>query len=217
MIPGAVVFFGFLCLVLIGFTMWALAGVSWVEGWWIAAFWGVLGLTALGFVVWFFRVPKRELLVDEGAVFAPCDGRVIGVEEVTEEEVTGERMQKVAIFMSITNVHQNWFPVGGRVVYAKHHNGHFHVASNPKESKDNEHTTVAVESAHGVVVFRQIAGIVARRIVSYARVGTVAEQNTPCGFIRFGSQMNVFLPVGAEVSVAVGDTVVGSQTVIARF
>lgn len=216
-IPGVVIALGALAVVFTGLSMWALARVEWVEGWWIAAFWMSAALVTSGFVVWFFRVPSRELLADEDAVFAPCDGCVVIVKEIDEKEVTGERRRQVSIFMSITDVHQNWFPVGGRVTHFKHHNGHFHVAWHPKASAKNEHTTVGVETAHGVVVFRQIAGFVARRIVSYVRAGALAQQNTPCGFIKFGSRMDIFLPLDAEVSVVVGERVTGSQTVIARF
>ncbi len=216
-VPAAVVVLGFLTLLFIFLSMLAFAGTPFVRGWMVAGFWGAAGVVTLGFVVWFFRVPGRPVLRDEASVFSPCDGRVIGVEQVTEDEVTGERRLKISVFMSITDVHLNWFPVGGEVVYFKHHNGHYHIASHPKESEDNEHTTIAVESGRGVVVFRQIAGFVARRIVSYARVGAVVEQNTPCGFIKFGSRMNVYVPAGAEVLVGKGDRVVGSQTVIARL
>ncbi len=132
--------------------------------------------------------------------------------------MTGERRIQVSVFMSVTNVHQNWFPVGGRVTYFKHHHGRFMVAWHPKSSDDNEHTTTAVETpAHGVVIFRQVAGMVARRIVSYARVGSEATQNTPCGFIKFGSRVDLYLPPDAEVLVGLGQKVTGGQTSIARL
>ncbi len=183
----------------------------------IAAFWGVAAFVTWGFIVWFFRIPIRPLLADDSVVFSPCDGRVVIVKPTTESEVTGEGRIQISIFMSITNVHQNLFPVGGRVTYFRHHNGHFHVAWHPKASEKNEHTTWAVASPRGTVVFRQIAGFVARRIVSYARAGSSVIQNTPCGFIKFGSRMDLFLPADAEILVAEGTLTRGGQTPIARF
>jgi len=183
-----------------------------------AAFWSAAALVTWGFVIAFFRVPCRELLADEGLVFSPCDGTVVVAEDVDEREVTGERRIQVSVFMSVTNVHVNWFPVGGRVSYFRHHHGRFMVAWHPKSSDDNEHTTTAVETAgHGTVVFRQVAGMVARRIVSYARVGSTVAQNTPCGFIKFGSRVDLYLPLDAEILVELGQRVRGSQTLIARL
>jgi phosphatidylserine decarboxylase len=182
----------------------------------IVAFWSLAAVVTWGFIIAFFRLPCRPLLADEETIFAPCDGRVVVAEDVIESEVTGERRIQVSIFMSITNVHVNWFPVGGRVTYFKHHNGRFMVAWHPKSSDENEHTTVAVETpSHGIVVFRQVAGIVARRIISYARVGGEAVQNTPCGFIKFGSRVDLYLPPDAEILVKLGQKVRGSQTPIA--
>lgn len=169
------------------------------------------------FVIAFFRVPERPLLSDDRIVFAPCDGTVVVTEDIMETEVLGDRRIQVSIFMSITNVHVNWFPVGGKVTYFKHHNGRFMVAWHPKSSDDNERTTTAVETPHGTVVFRQVAGMVARRIVSYAKVGEQATQNTPCGFIKFGSRVDLYLPLDAEILVELGQKVCGSQTPIARF
>jgi phosphatidylserine decarboxylase len=199
-------------------TRWLLRDFPQFEVWWMVAFWGGAALVTWCFVVAFFRTPERPLLSDEETVFSPCDGTVVVCEDVTENEVTGERRIQVSIFMSITNVHQNWFPVGGRVTYFKHHNGRFMVAWHPKSSDDNERTTTAVETpSHGVVVFRQIAGMVARRIVSYAQVGETAVQNTPCGFIKFGSRVDLYLPLDAELLVGLGQKVRGGQTPIARF
>jgi len=183
-----------------------------------AAFWGAAALITWGFVIAFFRIPRRELRSDDGLVFSPCDGTVVVAEDVDEREVTGERRIQLSVFMSVTNVHQNWFPVGGRVSYFRHHHGRFMVAWHPKSSDDNEHTTTAVETAaHGTVVFRQVAGMVARRIVSYARVGERAVQNTPCGFIKFGSRVDLYLPQDAEILVELGQKVRGSQTPLARL
>lgn len=185
---------------------------------WVRGFWALAAIVTLGFVVAFFRVPTRPRLSDDRVVFSPCDGRVVVSEDVIEDEVTHERRRQVSIFMSITDVHQNWFPVSGPVKHFKHHNGRFMVAWHPKSSDRNEHTTTAVQTPeNGVVVFRQVAGMVARRIVSYARVGERATQNTPCGFIKFGSRVDLYLPVDAEILVSLGQKVCGSQTPIARF
>ncbi len=217
--------FAILAATAVGFiflTRWALTFLPervavLIDEWWVIAFWGAAALITWGFVIAFFRIPARPLLADEGTVFSPCDGTVVVAEDVMENEVTGEKRIQVSVFMSVTNVHQNWFPVGGRVSYFKHHNGRFMVAWHPKSSDDNERTTTAVETPHGVVVFRQVAGMVARRIVSYARVGSDAVQNTPCGFIKFGSRVDLYLPLDAEILVTLGQKVRGSQTPIARF
>ncbi len=188
------------------------------DGLWVIAFWGLAAFVTWCFVIAFFRIPKRPLLADDEVVFSPCDGTVVVTEDVVENEVTGEKRIQLSVFMSVTNVHQNWFPVGGRVTYFKHHHGRFMVAWHPKSSDDNEHTTTAVETPdNGVVVFRQVAGMVARRIVSYARVGEAAVQNTPCGFIKFGSRVDLYLPLDAEVLVGLGQKVRGGQTPLARF
>jgi phosphatidylserine decarboxylase len=185
---------------------------------WAICFWGGSAFVTWLFVFWFFRIPRRAVLADDGVIFAPCDGKVVVCEDVVENEVLKCKCLQVSIFMSITNVHINWFPVAGKVSYFKHHNGQFMVAWHPKSSEDNERTTTAIEMATGQrIVFRQVAGYVARRIVSYARVGETAEQNTPCGFIKFGSRVDLYLPLDVEFMVSLGQKVTGSQTPIARF
>lgn len=187
-------------------------------GEWVATFWGVSALATWVLVVTFFRVPDRPLIEDDEVVFSPCDGTVVVCEDVLETEVSGEKRLQISIFMSITNVHVNWFPVSGKAVYFKHHHGRFLVAWHPKSSDDNEHTTTAVETpSNGTVVFRQVAGLMARRIVSYAEQEQAVVQNTPCGFIKFGSRVDLYLPTDVEVLVSLGQKVRGSQTPIARF
>ncbi len=171
----------------------------------------------LAFVIRFFRVPTRPLLSDDEAVFAPCDGTVVAIEEVYEGEYFKERRIQVSIFMSIWNVHINYFPVSGQVEYFKHHYGKFLVAWHPKSSEENERTTTVVGRGERAVLFRQIAGYVARRIVSYAKEGNQATQNTECGFIKFGSRVDLFLPIDAKICIGLNDKVAGTQTVIARF
>jgi phosphatidylserine decarboxylase len=218
-IPAAGILLGLLAVGLVWLSRWLLGEFAPdFRGPWVAVFWAVAAVVTWGFVIAFFRIPRRELLADEGTVFSPCDGTVVVAEDVIENEVTGEKRIQVSVFMSVTNVHQNWFPVGGRVTYFRHHHGRFMVAWHPKSSDDNEHTTTAVETAsYGVVVFRQVAGMVARRIVSYAVVGERAVQNTPCGFIKFGSRVDLYLPLDAEVVVELGRKVRGGQTPIARL
>ncbi|MCL2561450.1 MAG: phosphatidylserine decarboxylase family protein [Rikenellaceae bacterium] len=185
---------------------------------WVA--WSVTALAAgyFAMTVFFFREPRRPLLQDPDVVFSPCDGRVVVVEPVREREfLDGAECVQVSVFMNVTNVHVNWYPVGGRVAYFKHHHGRFMVAWHPKSSEENERTTTVVDTGRHRVLFRQIAGLVARRIVSYAREGETVTQNSKCGFIKFGSRVDVMLPAGSEVLVKIGDRVKGSQTPLARL
>lgn len=181
--------------------------------------WVLIGVlvTLFFFVACFFREPKRERITDRDVVFAPVDGRVVVVEEVEETEFLNERRIQVSVFMSIANVHVNWYPVGGKVVYTKYHPGRFLVAWHPKSSTENERMSTVVDNGKCKILFRQIAGLVARRIVNYAKVGDVAEQNTKFGFIKFGSRIDMFLPLDAEILVVPGDRVRGTQTPIAKL
>lgn len=170
------------------------------------------------FIVSFFREPRRVKIHDADLVFSPCDGRVVVTEVVQDDEYFHGKRLQVSIFMSVTNVHINWFPVGGIVRYFKYHPGRFLVAWHPKSSSENERTTTVVETNKGVeVMFRQIAGVVARRIVSYVKVGEHVVQNDKCGFIKFGSRIDILLPEDAKLLVEIGDGVVGTQTPIARI
>ena len=170
------------------------------------------------FIVAFFREPRRVRIHDADLVFAPCDGRVVVTENVQETEYLGREMLQISIFMSITNIHMNWVPVGGVVEYFKYHPGRFLVAWHPKSSTENERTTTVVRMPSGQkVLFRQIAGLIARRIISYMTVGHQVEQNSVCGFIKFGSRVDVLVPKDSELLVEIGDPTVGSQTPIARL
>ena len=170
------------------------------------------------FIVAFFREPRRVRIHDADLVFAPCDGRVVVTENVRETEYLGREMLQISIFMSITNIHMNWVPVGGEVEYFKYHPGRFLVAWHPKSSTENERTTTVVRMPSGQqVLFRQIAGLIARRIISYMKVGHAVEQNSVCGLIKFGSRVDVLVPKDSELLVEIGDPVVGSQTPIARL
>ena len=169
-------------------------------------------------VALFFREPtRRSYVCDPDTVFSSVDGKVVVVEEVYEGEFLMRQCIQLSVFMSLTNIHANWYPVGGRIVYRNNHMGRFFVAWHPKSSEENERTTTVVDTGHELILFRQIAGLVARRIVNYAEVGGEAVQNTKFGFIKFGSRVDIFLPLGTEVLVKLGDKVRGGQTPIARL
>ncbi|WP_312820209.1 phosphatidylserine decarboxylase family protein [Kaistella carnis] len=171
-----------------------------------------------GLVFWFFRVPNREILDHKENVIAPVDGKVVMIKEVQEDEFMKDKAIQVSIFMSPLNVHICRFPVSGKVVYKKYHPGKYLVAWHEKSSTDNERTTLAVESlTNHKVVFRQIAGYVARRIVFNCKEGDEAKAGHEFGFIKFGSRMDVFLPIDTEIVCKIGDKTKGGIDVIARM
>ncbi|MDR0414455.1 MAG: phosphatidylserine decarboxylase family protein [Prevotellaceae bacterium] len=170
-----------------------------------------------GLIVRFFRVPPRPNMRDEQAVFAPCDGKVVMIENVFEPEYVKKRCMQVSIFMSPNDVHVNLYPTSGTVEYVKYHPGKHLVAWHPKSSKKNERSTVVINTGKCLVLCRQIAGLVARRIVCYAREGQQVEQNTEMGFIKFGSRVDVFLPLKTKIDVTLGQRVCGAQTILARL
>ena len=179
---------------------------------------GVPSFLIFLFVVRFFRKPKRVLLTDENTIYAPADGTVLVIEETEENEYFKDRRIQVSIFMSVWNVHINWYPLSGIIKYFKYHPGKFLVARLPKSSTENERTTFVIEDdKKRQILVRQIAGIVARRIVSYAKEGINVNQNSEVGFIRFGSRVDVFLPLDADVQVKLGDKTRGTQTIIAKI
>lgn len=178
----------------------------------------VLSLALYLFNLWFFRVVNRPVIDDQNAVIAPCDGKVVVIENAKETEFLNEDTIQISIFMSPLNVHMNWFPVSGKILYKKMHTGSHLVAWAPKSSTDNERSTVVIETPDKrKILVRQIAGAVARRVVCYAKEGNYAEQNGHLGFIKFGSRVDLFLPKDAEIKVNINQEVVGTQTVIARF
>ncbi len=175
-------------------------------------------LVVLAIVFYFFRVPNRQVAAHDDQVVAPADGRVVAIEQVHEPEYFGDRRTQVSIFMSPLNVHVNWYPIAGTPSYYKYHPGKYLVAWHPKSSTENERSTVVVKHAkHGEILMRQIAGALARRICTYSRVGTPVRQGSEFGFIKFGSRVDVLLPLGSEVLVSLGQKVKGATTVIARF
>ncbi len=206
---------GLVCLAIWLFFYWMLTSreeslLIWASTLFLLCFWG--------FIVAFFREPRRVRIHDQDLIFSPCDGRVVVTEVVVEEEYLKKEMLQISIFMSVTNVHMNWVPVAGKVDYFKYHPGRFLVAWHPKSSTENERTTTVIEMEDGrKVLFRQIAGLIARRIISYMKVGAHVEQNSVAGFIKFGSRVDVLVPKDSQLLVSIGDAVVGSQTPIARL
>lgn len=168
-------------------------------------------------VVRFFRFPERIAQTDDSVVLAPADGKIVIVKEVYEGEFLKQNCIQVSVFMSVFNVHINWFPVKGNVKYYKYHPGRYLVAMHPKSSEKNERTTIVVENERGVVLFRQIAGYLARRIVCYAKESSLVKQGDQAGFIKFGSRVDIFLPLDARVQVTKGQKVTGTQTIIATL
>ncbi len=169
-------------------------------------------------ILQFFRNPKRTSQLNDHRALSPVDGKVVVIEEVFEKEFFNEKRIQVSIFMSPLNVHVTRYPVGGNVVFSKYHPGKFLVAWHPKSSEENERTTVVVEnSAFGNVMYRQIAGAMAKRIVNYANVNMNVEQGSDSGFIKFGSRVDVFLPLNAKIKVALNDKVKGGQSIIAEM
>lgn len=186
----------------------------------IAFYVAVIICAAVYFVVVnFFRCPIRRFEGDtENVVVAPADGKVVVIEEVDENEYFHDRRLMVSIFMSLTNVHANWIPVDGTVKLVQHHNGNFHKAWLPKASIENERSTIVIETPDGTdIMARQIAGAMARRIVTYAREGEDCYIDEHLGFIKFGSRVDLFLPVGTKVNVKLGQKTVGNETVVARL
>ncbi|GHC55800.1 phosphatidylserine decarboxylase family protein [Ulvibacter litoralis] len=168
-------------------------------------------------VLQFFRNPKRNFLLNENQVLSPVDGKVVVIEEVFEKEYFNEKRLQVSVFMSPINVHVTRYPVGGKVVFSKYHPGKFLVAWHPKSSEENERTTVVVKSPiFGDVLHRQIAGALAKRIVNYAEEGQEVNQADDSGFIKFGSRVDVFLPLDTKVNVKLNQVVKGGITVLAE-
>ncbi|MDB4880954.1 MAG: Phosphatidylserine decarboxylase proenzyme [Gemmatimonadetes bacterium] len=181
---------------------------------WLLAF--LLTIIAL-WVAYFFRDPERA--GDRGAqvVIAPADGKVVLIQEVDEPAFMGGRARRISIFMNVFNVHVNRYPVSGTVTYVQYNKGKFLNAAVEKASMENEQSSVGIETPNGRVMMRQIAGLIARRIITYSRVGDVAEQGARMGLIKFGSRVDVFVPLDAEIVAKVGDAPVAGSTVIARL
>ena len=167
-------------------------------------------------VLQFFRNPDRKVVENEFVVLSPADGEIVAIEEVQEDEYFKDKRLQVSIFMSVWNVHSNRWPISGKVTYFKYHEGKYLLAAHPKSSSENEHSSIAVKNDNGFeIMFRQIAGFVARRIVAHTSEGDSAKQGDQFGFIKFGSRVDMFFPIGTKIRVKNGDKVYGGLNIIA--
>ena len=203
-------------------TIIFLVGINALEAYFLGsnflAFSIPVSIVILVLILQFFRVPNRPIIQDDGLIYCPADGKVVVIEETEETEYLKEKRIQVSIFMSPLNVHINWYPIAGLIKYFKYHPGKYLVAWHPKSSTENERTTVVLQHKSGLeILVRQIAGAVARRIVTYAEENASIDQNSQMGFIKFGSRVDVFLPLDAEVLVKIDDKVTGSQTPLDRI
>lgn len=179
---------------------------------------GILIFLAGCFVVYFFRNPYRPIHPGRSIIYAPADGRIVDIDTVYEKEFLKQDCLKVSIFMSIWNVHVNRYPISGTIIYSKYHPGNYFIASYPKSSVLNEHHSTVIEASGGIsILIKQIAGTLARRIICYAKVGEQVMQGDDVGFIRFGSRVDIFLPLNTKILVRLNEIVKGNQTIIARF
>ena len=177
----------------------------------------VLALFILVIILQFFRNPKRNTVINDNTVVSPVDGKVVVIEEVYEKEYFKENRIQVSVFMSPINVHVTRNPIGGKVLFSKYHPGKFLVAWHPKSSEENERTTVVIENSKLNILYRQIAGALAKRIVNYAVADSDVAQGADNGFIKFGSRVDVFLPVGTKIDVNIGDKVKGGESILASI
>ena len=185
----------------------------------IIAAWAVFIITVAFFlfIVSFFRMPVRQLTISEEAIVSPADGKVVVIEEVEPDEFYKDRRIQISVFMSPANVHVNRLPIAGNIVYNKYHPGKFLVAWHPKSSTDNERWSVVIENSKGSILCKQIAGALARRICNYSTVGQSFKQCDEYGFIKFGSRVDLLLPVGTKIHAKIGDVVKGGVTVLASW
>jgi len=205
---------GFLILVLVNILLSILINdlllVKWI--------FGIGSLILYMFLLFFFRLPARHLKPDPGIVYAPADGKVVVIEEAEEKEYFRDLRLQVSIFMSPFNMHSNRYPVSGHIKYVGYHPGHYMVAWHPKSSELNERSTVVIETTDGTeVLVRQIAGAVARRIVTYARKDQDVRQGDELGFIKFGSRVDIFLPLGTEIEIPILQQVKANKSIIAKI
>lgn len=184
---------------------------------WLSLLLKFIFLVFLVLILQFFRNPKRHTKPNDKQVVSPVDGKVVVIEEVFEKEFFNEKRLQVSVFMSPINVHVTRYPIGGKVVFSKYHPGKYLVAWHPKASEENERTTVVVENkTYGQVLYRQIAGALAKRIVNYAKVDDAATQGADSGFIKFGSRVDLFLPLDTNIKVKLNQKVRGGESIIAE-
>ena len=190
---------------------------NYISNFWIQK--GLMILMVIFFVLilQFFRNPKRNTQINDNHIIAPADGKVVVVEGVVENEYFKDKRKQISIFMSPLNVHVTRYPLSGKIKYSKYHPGKYLVAWHPKSSEENERTTIVVDnSSMGEILYRQIAGAVARRIVNYAKVGQTVVQGTDAGFIKFGSRIDIFVPLDMKVEVNLDQVTKGGETIIAK-
>ena len=169
-------------------------------------------------ILHFFRNPSRDVKINNKHIIAPSDGKLVVVEEVFENEFLKEDCTQLSIFMSPLNVHKQWYPVNGEVIYSKNHDGKYLVAWHPKSSSENERSTIVIQTKENQkILFRQIAGAVARRICNYSSKGNKVDQNMEAGFIKFGSRIDVFIPKSSKIKVSLNDIIIGGETVLAEM
>ncbi len=181
---------------------------------WFCDFLVVLTSLFFIFIVSFFRIPSRRLTINDSLFTSPCDGKVVVIEEVYDEEYFKDKRLQISIFMSPLNVHVNRNPISGEVVYSKYHKGKYLVAWNPKSSTENERHSVVLKKDEKEILVKQIAGAVAKRIVNYSIVGQQVKQGEELGFIKFGSRVDLLLPIGTKVNVSLNEVVKGGVSVI---
>ena len=169
------------------------------------------------FIISFFRLPKRVHTFDENAIIAPADGKVVVIEETIDEEYFHEKRLQISVFMSPANVHVNRNPISGKVLYSQYHKGKYLVAWDPKSSTENERHSIVLSNPRITILVKQIAGALARRIVNYAKVESAQQQNEEFGFIKFGSRVDLLLPLDVKTEVKIGDVVKGGVTILARY
>jgi len=188
-----------------------------VSLYWLRTSLMILLLVFLILILQFFRNPKRNTILNSKQVISPVDGKVVVIEEVFENEFFKEKRLQVSVFMSPINVHVTRYPISGNVIFSKYHPGKYLVAWHPKASEENERTTIVVENeSYGKVLYRQIAGALAKRIVNYAKIDHKAIQGTDAGFIKFGSRVDLFLPLDTNIKVTLNQKVKGGETIIAE-
>lgn len=184
---------------------------------WLAMVLFVITLFLFLFIISFFRIPNRVHTFNDNQIICPADGKVVVIEEVTEVEYFKDKRIQVSIFMSPANVHVNRQPMSGEVVYNQYHKGKYLVAWHPKSSTENERWSVVTRNSHGEILFKQIAGALAKRICNYTKVGQQVKQNDEYGFIKFGSRVDVLLPLNAKINVQLNQVVQGGVTVLASW
>lgn len=177
----------------------------------------VLLIIFLALVFRFFRIPKRTFTDKADSILAPADGTIVAIETVDENEYFKDKRIQISIFMSIYNIHINWYPVSGIIKYHKYHKGAYIVARHPKSSCLNEHSSIVINNSDREIMVKQIAGFVARRIISYAKIGSTVQSNQELGFIKFGSRLDVFIPLDSNICVELGEKTKGGVTEIATW